>query len=176
MPYTSTHFVILGILCGAASVWDLARRRIPNVIVGALLVTGLWAQAITASGLVALEALGAGVLVLFALYPLWTRGGIGGGDVKFALAAATWVGFGRLPMFLLAGAIGGGVVSACCYLRSRADARSAIRANLWMVVAAREMPDVIATRAGNGRISVPYALAISGAIFAALLLKLPSLP
>src|SRR3954462_7871347 len=111
MPYTATHFLILGILCGVASLWDLAQRRIPNLVVASLLVTGLWAQATTSGAMSALGALAAGVLVLLALYPLWRRGGIGGGDVKLALAAATWGGLGRLPMFVLAGAIGGGAIS-----------------------------------------------------------------
>jgi Flp pilus assembly protein protease CpaA len=175
MPYTATHFLILGVLCGAASLWDLAQRRVPNVLVASLLAAGLWAQATTAGPLGALGGLGAGVLVLLALYPLWRRGGIGGGDVKLALAAGTWVGFSRLPVFLLAGALGGGVISAICYLHSRGEARSAIRNNLWMTVALRQLPDATTTRAGIGRVSVPYALAISGAIFAALLLKLPAL-
>jgi Flp pilus assembly protein protease CpaA len=168
MSYATIHLAILGTLCLAAAVWDLARRRIPNLITAPVLAAGLWAQASTAGATPALSGVGAAAVVLVALYPLWSRGGIGGGDVKFAVAAAVWVGLGRLPVYLLAGAIAGGVVAGVCYLLSPAEARGVIRENLWTAAVLRQIPDAGATRKGVGRVRVPYALAIVAGLCAAL--------
>lgn len=172
LPFTLTQLTIVGGLCLAAAAWDLARRRIPNLLVAAVLVDGLWAQATAGGGpLGPLGGLAAAGLVLALLFPLWTRGGIGGGDVKLAFAAAVWVGLPRLPVFLLAGAMAGGLVAAACYLLSKRDARRAIRGNLWTALVLRQIPDAAAARAGAGRITVPYALAIDVALFAALFVR-----
>lgn len=172
-PFPLTHLLVLGALCLVAAAWDVARRRIPNLISAAVLLSGLWAQGTTGGAMTALGGLGAGAIVFVLLFPLWTRGGIGGGDVKFAFAAATWTGLHRLPPFLLAGALAGGVVAAVCYALSQRDARGAIRNNLWMAAAERQLPGASATRDGKGRVTVPYALAIGAGVFAALLIQWP---
>ncbi len=170
LPFTLPYLILLAGLCLVAAVWDVARRRIPNLVAAAVLAAGLWAQVTTGGAMAALGGLGASAVVFAMLFPLWTRGGIGGGDVKFALAAAMWSGLHRLPVFLLAGAMAGGVVAAGCYWLSRSEARSAMRGNLWMSLLERKLPDASATRLGTGRVSVPYALAIGAAVFAALLI------
>lgn len=170
MPFAPPHLLVLGVLCLAAALWDLARRRIPNIIVAATLAGGLLAQATTGGAMAALGGLGASTIVFALLFPLWTRGGIGGGDVKFAFAAAAWTGLHRLPVFLLAGALAGGAVAAVCYALSQRDARGAIRNNLWMAAAERQLPEASATRDGKGRVTVPYAVAIAAGVFAALLI------
>jgi len=172
-PFPLAHLLILGALCLVAAVWDVARRRIPNLISAAVLVSGLWAQATTDGAMAALGGLGASAIVFVPLFPLWTRGGIGGGDVKFAFAAAAWTTLHRLPVFLLAGALAGGVVAAVCYAVSQRDARGAIRNNLWMAMAERQLPEANATRDGKGRVTVPYAVAIGAGVFAALLIHWP---
>ena len=167
-PLALPHLLVLGALCLVAGAWDVARRRIPNWISAAVLVSGLWAQATTGGAMTALGGLGAGAIVFALLFPLWTRGGIGGGDVKFAFAAAAWTGLHQLPVFLLAGAMAGGVVAAVCYGLSHRDARDRIRTNLWMAAAERQLPEAAATRDGKGRVTVPYAVAIGAGVFAAL--------
>jgi prepilin peptidase CpaA len=169
-PFALTQRLVLGALCLVAATWDVARRRIPNLISAAVLVSGLWAQATTGGAMTALGGLGASAIVLALLFPLWTRGGIGGGDVKFAFATAAWTGLHKLPVFLLAGALAGGVVAAVCYAVSQRDARGAIRNNLWMAAAARQLPEASATHDGKGRVTVPYAVAIGAGVFAALLI------
>ncbi len=154
LPFTLPYLIVLGGLCLVAGVWDVARRRIPNLVAAAVLASGVWAQATTGGAMAALGGLGASAIVLALLFPLWTRGGIGGGDVKFALAAAVWPGLHKLPVFLLAGALAGGVVAAGCYWLSR-------------------LPNTSDTRVGAGRVSVPYALAIGAAVFVALLIHWP---
>jgi Flp pilus assembly protein protease CpaA len=169
-PFELAYLLVLGGLCLVAAAWDVAKRRIPNLISAAVLVAGLSAQATTGGAMTALGGLGAGAIVFALLFPLWTRGGIGGGDVKLAFAAAAWTGLHNLPVFLLAGALAGGVVAAVCYAVSQRDARGAIRSNLWMAAAERQLPEASATRDGKGRVTVPYAVAIGAGVFAALLI------
>src|SRR5258707_10433336 len=57
MPFAPPHLLVLGVLCLAAALWDLARRRIPNIIVAAVLVAGLLAQATTGGVLTAIGGL-----------------------------------------------------------------------------------------------------------------------
>jgi prepilin peptidase CpaA len=170
IPFAPLHLLVLGVLCLAAALWDLARRRIPNVLVAAVLAGGLFAQATTGGARAALGGLGASAIVFTLLFPLWTRGGIGGGDVKFAFATAVWTGLHKLPAFLLASALAGGVIAAACYGLSRRDARGTIRSNLWIAMAERQLPEAGTTREGKGRVTVPYAVAIGAGVFAALLI------
>jgi Flp pilus assembly protein protease CpaA len=172
-PFALPHLLVLGALCLVAAVWDVARRRIPNLISAAVLIAGLFVQATTGGAMTALGGLGASAIVFALLFPLWTRGGIGGGDVKFAFAAAAWIDFHKLPVFLLTGAMAGGVVAAVCYALSKREARGAIRNNLWMAAVERQLPEAGATRVGKGRVTVPYAIAIGAAVFAALLVAWP---
>src|SRR5438094_10067408 len=74
--------------------WDMARRRIPNWANTALGVTGLGAQALFHGGWAALGGLGAALLTLVVLWSPWSKGRLGGGDVKAMLAAAIWLGLG----------------------------------------------------------------------------------
>lgn len=55
--------------------------------------------------------LAAGFLVLVLGFCMFAAGWIGGGDAKFAAAAATWIGFAAMPDFLFVASLGGGVLT-----------------------------------------------------------------
>jgi len=139
-------------------------RRIPNLLSGAAALVGLGAAFHDGGARALLSGVGAAVATLAALYTFWRRGGLGGGDVKFATAVAMWVGLGGLPIFWLATAVAGGATAAVCLLASRTHARTEIRANLTIAALHQVIPSV--DPATTGRVSVPYGVAIAlGAAF-----------
>ena len=139
-------------------------RRIPNLLSGAAALVGLGAAFHDGGARALLSGVGAAVATLAALYTFWRRGGLGGGDVKFATAVAMWVGLGGLPIFWLATAVAGGATAAVCLLASRTHARTEIRANLTIAALHQVIPAVDPATAG--RVSVPYGVAIAlGAAF-----------
>jgi prepilin peptidase CpaA len=146
-------------LLAAAAMFDVWSRRIPNVIplllaVGfpiTVIVVGIppnWAFHFCGAGLV----LAVGVL-------LFNRELVGGGDVKLLAAATLWYGIDRLPDFLFAVSIAGGLL-ALAMLVARA---------------ARNLIPSLASRGPSGRslrgIELPYgvAIALGGAIVKPLL-------
>lgn len=82
----------LCVLCVVASIWDLKWRRIPNWLIVVGLVTGLflhlWGSTLW-SGLLGLLVGG----VPWILADLFTRGGVGGGDIKFYAMCGFLLGF-----------------------------------------------------------------------------------
>ncbi len=154
------HLGLLGLGLGAAIVFDLWRRRIPNAISVFVLLSAVVVRLLDHGGAWAvLQGLGAAALVVAALYRPWTAGGIGGGDVKLAAATAAWVPLARLPWFALSAAVAGGVIALVNYVLARADARAEIRANLALVVLQGELPTVPSHRSKHR--GVPYGVAIA---------------
>lgn len=91
-----------------AAIEDLRRLVIPNALTLSLCI--LWPlYALTAWTLWgAAGALGCAVAVFLVGALLFSRGYIGGGDVKLLAAAVLWAGPGRTaPVLLLTGALGG---------------------------------------------------------------------
>jgi prepilin peptidase CpaA len=149
----SSMLSVLMILLALASVWDVALHRIPNALVVGVAVTGLLAQALhgggTEVGWSALAVLGVGA----ATWPAWTRGWIGGGDLKLAAATAAWLGTARVPLYLLVSALSIGALSVACYALSAREARGEVRRNL--VYAAKGVPIAAPIGAATGRAQVP---------------------
>ena len=159
------HLIPLALGLAVAVVFDLGRRRIPNLVCAFVFVSGLIVRGIDQGPLAALSGVGAAALVLALLFRPWQAGGLGGGDVKLAAATAAWVSFGQLVWFALATGLAGGAVALVCYLLSRAPARAGIRANLTLSLVHNELPPAPSHRAGG--VSVPYALAIAAGAFIA---------
>jgi prepilin peptidase CpaA len=111
MPEPGALALLLPFL-GAAVVMDLANRRIPNALVAAMLVVGLYSQTFVAPESLLWSAGGALVGFLI-LIPFYALGGMGAGDVKLLAAAGSFLG----PMgALLAGVAtlaAGGVLGLC---------------------------------------------------------------
>ena len=151
-----------------AVVCDLRRRRIPNVLSGAVFVAGLAISGYHGGASATLSGLGAAVLLLVALYKPCHAGGIGGGDVKLAAAVGAWIGLSHLIWFALATAVAGGIVAAVCYVLAPRATRADVRANLVLAGLHGELPPE-ATSHRKTQVSVPYALAISAGAAVALL-------
>ena len=160
---------LLSVLLIVAAIWDIRRRRVPNVLSGPILLTGIVVAAIDEGVRGAFSALLASVLVIVLVWFPWLKGRLGGGDVKLMAAAASWVGMSFLVEYLLATALAGGVVSLVCYFLSSASARRDMHTNLSLAVAGvvPEPP----LRGENGRVSVPYSVAAAAAALVVVLLR-----
>lgn len=159
----------LGLGVAWAIVCDLRRRRIPNAVSGLVFAIGIAVRVFHGGWSAGLSSLAASVFLLAVLFPAWRAGGIGGGDVKLAAATAAWVGLSHLVWFALAGAVSGGIVAAICYLFAPPATRAEVRANLVLAGLRGTLPPAEATHR-KGRSSVPYAVAIGGGAFVALLI------
>ncbi len=93
--------VCVGLFTGAAAVWDLRTRRIPNKLTVPAFVAGLAYQAVFRGWAGLADAGLAFALGFGTLFVLWLIGGGGGGDVKLMGALSVWLGF-RLTLFVLA--------------------------------------------------------------------------
>ena len=167
MTFPASHLLVLGVCLLIATVWDLAKRRIPNLVTGAVAVLGVAAQLVDRGKWSALSGLGAAAVTVALLWRPWLAGGLGGGDVKMAAAVAIWVGLEGMIRYALAVAAAGGVVALVMYFISRKSIRQDIKTNLTLAALQQSLPTVEVRAAG--RPSVPYGLAIAaGAAFALL--------
>ena len=167
MTFPASHLLPLGVCLVLGSIWDVAKRRIPNVVTGAVALTGLTAQLVDWGAWSALSGVAAAVVSIALLYKPWTAGGIGGGDVKLAASVAIWVGLGGMIRYALAVAAAGGIVASIMLLISRKAIRQEVKANLTLAAMHGSLPAV--PPPAPGRHSVPYGLAIAaGAAFALL--------
>jgi len=176
VTFPASHLSILGACLVAGCAWDIAKRRIPNIVTGAAALSGVVVQLVDKGGWSALSGLAAAVVSVALLYRPWVAGGLGGGDVKMAAAVAIWVGLGGMIRYAVAVAAAGGVVALIMYALSRKDVRQDIRTNLTLAALQQTLPSVETAKGGStgqtdssGRPSVPYGLAIAaGAAFALL--------
>ena len=101
----------------AAAVSDVRSFRLPNWLVAAVAL--LFVIAALAAGMplkLALWHTLAGTLVLAGGFVLFSARIIGGGDAKLLAAAALWMGWSKLAMFLLYTALAGGVLAIAILL------------------------------------------------------------
>jgi len=167
VTFPASHLAVLGGCLTIGTVWDIAKRRIPNLVTGIAALGGVVVQLIDRGGWSALSGLGAALVTVALLYRPWAVGGIGGGDVKLAAAVAIWVGLESMIRYALAVAAAGGVVALVMYFSSRKAIRQDVKTNLTLAVLQQTLPTVEVRAAG--RASVPYGLAIAaGAVFALL--------
>ena len=147
--------------CLAASYCDVRTRRIPNPLTGSLAIGAL---AVHAFG--GWAALGISIAVMAILTVagtlVYSRGGIGGGDVKLAIAASGMLSYPLCIPFLIYTAIGGGVL-ALIFLAARGRAKSTLSRLVLTTFAGA--PGIVADK----RETLPYAVAFAiGAIVVAL--------
>ena len=146
------HFVPLAGFAGlmtAAAVEDIRRLVIPNAIVTGLCV--LWplqlasASTISLNGSIGAALCAAAVFAAGAL--LFSRGLMGGGDVKLLAAAALWAGPATTPALLVVTAVLGGILAVA----------------LLSPLVLRAVFAPAAAGAALKRMPVPYGVAIAGA-------------
>ncbi len=151
MLVTLDALVPAALAIAAAS--DLASRRIPNVLV---LTVGLSGLAVSAGALGLASGLAAAAISLCVTVPAWRRGLVGGGDVKLAAAAATWVRLEHLIEFGIVVALCGGILSLLVLLRASSVEKRLVRANATASLATSRIS--VARSAGT---SIPYGVAIA---------------
>jgi Flp pilus assembly protein protease CpaA len=142
--------------------WDIARRRVPNWLNAALVVTGLGAQAIFHGGWALLGGLAAVVITLVVLWVPWSTKRLGGGDVKATMGAVAWLGLASLYKFYLFAALAVGVAAVICLLGSSAATRREVMQNLRLVWLRAGLPQP-PIAGGSGRLSVPFGAAAAAA-------------
>ena len=94
----------------AASFFDLRSRRIPNALTAALSVAALIVAAFNGP-IAVLTSLAVMVALLLGGTLVYARGGIGGGDVKLAIAASGMLSYPLCLPFLLYSALAGGLLA-----------------------------------------------------------------
>ncbi len=149
------------IACLAAGFCDVRTRRIPNALTGSLALAAIivhafggWRALLVSLAVMAVLTIG-GTLV-------YSRGGIGGGDIKLAVSASGILSFPLCVPFLLYSAIGGGVL-ALVFIVMRGGAKGAFSRGLLLVFAGGQ------GLAPDKRETLPYAVAFAlGAILVAL--------
>jgi prepilin peptidase CpaA len=161
MSYPMPSLLIATGLLLLVAGWDMARRRIPNWANAALGLMGLAVQLIDHGPGSMLAGLGAALLTLVVLWTPWSKGRLGGGDVKATACTAIWLGLGALAQYLLLSALVVGLFAMISYVLSARTVRQEIRDNL-KLAAIRAMPDA-PIRSGAGRVSVPFGAAASAA-------------
>jgi prepilin peptidase CpaA len=104
-------FVAAAVIFIVAAGTDLRHRRIGNELVAVLLAIAALRLCLFAGLAAALASVLVSLAVGSLLAVAYGRGWIGGGDVKLITAACLFFGAGRIPAFLLATALAGGVLS-----------------------------------------------------------------
>lgn len=147
-----------------AAVTDLRTRRVPNVLVGALFVSGLALNAFAGWQAVALDLAIVALVVIAGTFAFSLRL-IGGGDVKLLAAAAGTLGYPSAVSFLLFTLVCGGLVAVVfSAMRGRLTATISNVRTMALPVFAGAAP----ARPQDG-LQMPYAVAIFfGALCTAL--------
>ena len=110
---TTVAFVAL---MGTAAVWDVTRRKIPNLLVLAGLTGALALRALGGWPPLGAGLAGAG-LAFVITFPFFLLRGMGGGDVKLFVAVGAFMGPAGFFAALLASAIIGGVLGLVLAIR-----------------------------------------------------------
>jgi len=138
-------FLVLTAVSISLALIDLDTKRLPNVIVLPSLLAGILLLGIAAlvrGDLTALAGAGIGGAGLFLLYlalAVFSRGGMGMGDVKLAAVLGLYLGFlgwGNLLVGAFAAFLFGGVFGLALMVVRRAGRKSQIPFGPWMIAGA----------------------------------------
>lgn len=167
MPVQLQFAALVGFaaLMALAALEDLRRLVIPNVLT--LSLCALWPFYVLAAPSLfgVLGALACGLAVFFAGALLFSRGYLGGGDVKLLAVATLWAGPPNVPALLLLTAILGGLLALALLMPPAAWIAELARAKLG--------PTDASTKTGMAT-PVPYGIAIAAASL--IVVFIPHLP
>jgi len=135
-----------------ASFFDLRSRRIPNALTATLAVAALIVAAFNGP-LAVLTSLAVMLALTLGGTLVYARGGIGGGDIKLAIAACGMLGYPLCLPFLLYSALAGGLL-AVFYLLFRPESRPSLSSVALMASGGL-------SSLGAKRVTMPYALAFT---------------
>src|SRR5579863_6436110 len=143
-----------------AAFCDVRNRRIPNWLTGAMVLAAVFVHPLAGWKALAIAlAVMAGMTLVGTL--VYSRGGIGGGDIKLAIAASGLLSYPLFVPFLIYTAIAGGAL-AVLYLVFRPGSRPSVARTV--MLAAGGMQGI-----AEKRETLPYAVAFAiGAILVAL--------
>ena len=148
----------------AAVGWDLATRRIPNVLTASGLLVALALRAVQGPGPLAAGVFAA--LVAFALaVPVVLAGGLGGGDAKLLAVIGAFVGPAALPTVILVTAVAGGILAVVVAARRGAMGDTLTHARS-LVTPSGGGGTARRTLSTPGALAVPYAVAIGAGALA----------
>lgn len=151
------------VLLLVACVTDVRVRRIPNLLVMVILLTGfgfsLWTfppwEAVLRSA--AGVGLGFGIWIAF-----WLLGLLGAGDVKFFAAAGAWLGPGAVWRAALLAALLGGALAVVALLRERRLKSGVERTALALSSRSLGVLDSTNEDAAAVKRHLPYGVALAG--------------
>ena len=140
-----------------ASAYDLGKRRIPNALNLAILMTGLAIRVHTGTLMPGLAGAGLGLALLLLLFEArW----IGGGDVKLVAAIGAWLGPEGVLLATALGFAGAGVYAAAWTMIGGASLRRDVFINLRGAFLGRRVPAVPSRpRAHLVPLALPFAAA-----------------
>ena len=155
--------ILVTALLVAGAVLDAKTARIPNrLILSGLLLAPV--AMLAHSGLAGLGAsLAAGAIAFVVGFTGFALGAFGGGDAKFLMIAAAAVGLVDLLALLLATAVLGGVLAALVVLMQRRGVEATVMTmDLAKNAATLGQEGYRGRVSDEGRITVPYGVAIAG--------------
>ena len=100
---------LLSLLVAAAV--DMRHRRVPNLLVIAAAVSGVAAFVLTGNTILLWQPLLVAAAILAVGVPMFSRGWVGGGDVKLLAAAACWFTAAGALQFVASVFLAGGVLA-----------------------------------------------------------------
>jgi prepilin peptidase CpaA len=150
------------------SAWtDLRTRRIPNAVTLGGVLAALSLRAFLGTGELLHGLIGI-VLALVLLIPLFTMGGVGGGDAKLLIAVSAFLGANSFIVAFIATAIAGGAMALTYSIKRGVILPALLNTRgllTWVVTGGRRGERT--TLQMEGAVSVPYGVAIAaGTIFA----------
>ncbi len=146
--------VVFNALVAVAAIWDVRTLRIPNPI--PLAIVALYPAHVVLSAAAPdwPAALGLAAAVLIVGFVLFSRGLIGGGDVKLLAAVCLWAGPAHTLDLMLITALAGGAMALAVLAGSTGFVEAALR-----------RIGAGALAAALGRRQLPYGLAIAAGTF-----------
>ncbi len=105
IPLIQWSVVIIASL--AAAIFDLRTRRIPNLLTGSLMITGLMTALWVGGPAGLLDAIGGSILLAFPFVLLFVFADGGAGDAKLLGASGAWLGLHNSVIVLVAVSVSG---------------------------------------------------------------------
>ena len=168
----SFHIIAVGIALAAAA-WDIATRRIPNVLTFGAALAALVVHTSVAGwpgAAMALAGWAAGIALFF---PIFALGGMGAGDVKLLGALGTWLGpFATVWVALysgIAGAVIGVIVALFSGYLGKAITNVWSLLTYWRIVGLRPAPELTLSTHQGPRLA--YAVPVLAGLMVALWLQ-----
>jgi prepilin peptidase CpaA len=154
--------VLLAGMLTWASATDIARRRIPNVVLATTALLAAVAALSSDDGAAAARlALGAATGLMFAL-PLFALRALGAGDAKLFAVVGMLVGPALVPKVAAYTAVAGGALALLALIATAHGRRYAARRAAWAARAAPDADPIASPR-------LPYAVAIAAGTALAML-------